>query len=174
VALGSLFRLQPVIENALKGLDVSAHKKPAIGKADRNPAIVAALDNLAYLTLQCRLGFPCESLRDQSDSIANFEISSRHRFLVHFPFAFAAALKVLIRYIMSPQNVPLQSIGDRREWDYGKPGRWLGFPNVDVLLFDSYSATQKRKPPPASLCCSRQPMRLSFFRLQPRLYKAGG
>jgi hypothetical protein len=75
VALGSLFRLQPLIQNALKGLDVSAHKKPAIGKADRNPAIVAALDNLAYLTLQCHLGFPCESLRDQSDSIANFEIS---------------------------------------------------------------------------------------------------
>jgi hypothetical protein len=143
VALGSLFRLQPLIENALKGLDVSTHKKPAIGKADRNPAIVAMLDNLAYLTLQCRLGFPCESLRDQSDSIANFEISSRYR----FPFAFAATLKVLIRYIVNPQNVPLHSIGDRREWDYGKPGRWLGFPNVDVLLFDSYGATQKRKPP---------------------------
>jgi hypothetical protein len=111
------------------------------------PSVAVLRAGIAYLTLQCHLGFPRESLRDQSDSIANFEISSRCRFLVHFPFAFAAALKVLIRYIVSPQNVPLHSIGDRREWDYGKPGRWLGFPNVDVLLFDSYSATQKRKPP---------------------------
>jgi hypothetical protein len=50
-----------------------AHKKPAIVKADRDPAIVAALDNFAYLTLQRHLGFPCESLSDQSDPIANLE-----------------------------------------------------------------------------------------------------
>src|SRR6266480_626291 len=51
---------------ALKGLSVSAHKKPAIVKADRDPAIIAALVNLADLTLQRRLGSPCESLSDQS------------------------------------------------------------------------------------------------------------
>jgi hypothetical protein len=72
-----------MVGNALKARDVSGHKKPAIVKADRDPAIVAALDNLAYLTLQCHLGFPCETLSDQSNPIANFEISFRFRVLLH-------------------------------------------------------------------------------------------
>jgi hypothetical protein len=59
--------------NVFKGFRVSGHKEPAIVKADRDPAIVATLDNLTYLTLQRRLGFPCETFSDQSDSIANFE-----------------------------------------------------------------------------------------------------
>jgi hypothetical protein len=59
--------------NAFKGFGVSAYKKPAIVIADRDPAIVAPLDNLAYLTLQRHLGFPRETFSDQSDSIANFE-----------------------------------------------------------------------------------------------------
>jgi hypothetical protein len=37
------------------------------------PAIVSALYNFAYLTLQRHLGFGCETFSDQSDSIANFE-----------------------------------------------------------------------------------------------------
>jgi len=79
-----------LIENALKGLSVSAHKKPAIVKADRDPAIIAALDNLADLTLQRHRGSPWESLSDQSDPIANFETDFQFRFLLHFPFAFSA------------------------------------------------------------------------------------
>jgi len=52
----SLFplRLQPRIRHALKGYGLLAHEKPAIIKADRDPAIVAALNNLADLTLQRR------------------------------------------------------------------------------------------------------------------------
>ena len=50
-----------------------AHEKPAIVIADCEPAIVSALYNFAYLTLQRHLGFPCETFSDQSDSIANFE-----------------------------------------------------------------------------------------------------
>jgi len=79
-----------LIENALKSLSVSAQKKPAIVKADPDPAIIAALDNLADLTLQRHLGSPWESLSDQSDPIANFETGFQFRFLLHFPFAFGA------------------------------------------------------------------------------------
>ena len=50
-----------------------ADEKPAIVIADCEPAIVSALSNFAYLTLQRHLGFPCETFSDQSDSIANFE-----------------------------------------------------------------------------------------------------
>jgi len=50
-----------------------AHEKSAIVIADCEPAIVSTLYNLAYLTLQRQLGFPCETFSDQSDSIANFE-----------------------------------------------------------------------------------------------------
>jgi hypothetical protein len=78
--------------NALKGLSVSAYKKPAIVKADRDPAIIAALDNLADLILQRHLDSPCESLSDQSDPIANFETNFQFRFLLHFPFAFGAEI----------------------------------------------------------------------------------
>jgi hypothetical protein len=81
-----------LIANALKGLSVSAHKKPAIFKADRDSAIIAALDNLADLILQRRLGSPCESLSDQSDPIANFETSFQFRFLDHFPFPYGPGI----------------------------------------------------------------------------------
>jgi hypothetical protein len=88
IASISLFplRLQPRIRHALKGFGLSGHEKSAIVKADRDPAIVAALNNLADLTLQRDLGFPCESLRDQSNAIANFETIFRPR-LIHFSFA---------------------------------------------------------------------------------------
>ena len=81
-----------LIKNALKRLDVLAPKKSAIIKPDRDPAVLAALDHLAYLILsQCHLVFPGESMSDQSDPIANFEASFRFGFLLHFPFAFSQA-----------------------------------------------------------------------------------
>jgi hypothetical protein len=75
--------------NPLKGLGVSAHKKSAIIKADRDPAIVAALDNFAYFILQRHFGFPGESFRDQPHPIANLETGFQVRILLHFPFAFS-------------------------------------------------------------------------------------
>jgi hypothetical protein len=74
---------------ALKGLNVSAHKKSAIIKADRDPAIVTVLDYFPYFTLQRLFGFPSESSSDQPDPIANFEISPQLRFLLHFALAFS-------------------------------------------------------------------------------------
>jgi hypothetical protein len=87
----SLFplRLQPRLAHALKGFNVSAHEKSAIVKADRDPAIVAALDNFADLTLRRHFGFPGESLSDQPDPIANFETGPQLRFLLHFALAFS-------------------------------------------------------------------------------------
>jgi hypothetical protein len=41
-----------------KGAGVSAQKKPAIVKSDGNPAIAAALDNLANFSTQRHLGSP--------------------------------------------------------------------------------------------------------------------
>jgi len=79
--------------NPLKGLGVSAHKKSAIIKADRDPAIVAALDNFAYFTLQRHFGFPGESFRDQPHPIANLETGFQVRIFLHFPFAFGPALQ---------------------------------------------------------------------------------
>ncbi len=79
-------RLQHLIGNALKGFRLSGHKKPAIVKADGNPAIVAALDNLAYLTLQRHLSFPCETFSDQSDPIANFETILQLRLILPLHF----------------------------------------------------------------------------------------
>ena len=75
--------------NALKGFNVSAQEKSAIVKADRDPAIVAALDNFADLTSQRHLGSPGESLSDQPDLIANFETGPQLRFLLHFALAFS-------------------------------------------------------------------------------------
>jgi hypothetical protein len=76
--------------NALKGLGGSAHKKSAIVKADRHPAIVTALDYFPYFTLQRHFGFPGESFSDQFDSVANFETDIGLRFaLLHFPFGFS-------------------------------------------------------------------------------------
>src|SRR6266404_7190904 len=66
-------RPQTHIRHALKGFGLLAHEKSAIVIADREPAIVSTLYNVAYLTLQRHLGFPCETFSDQSDSIANFE-----------------------------------------------------------------------------------------------------
>jgi hypothetical protein len=75
--------------NALKGLSVSTHKKSAIVKADRDPAIVTPLDYFPYFTLQRYFGLPGESLSDQPDPIANFETGLQQRFLFHFPLAFS-------------------------------------------------------------------------------------
>src|SRR5260221_9610247 len=82
-------RLQPEPCNALKGIWISAHKKSAIVKTDRNPAVLPELYNLCYLTLQRRLGSPCEGFSDQPDPIANFENGFQLRFLVHLPLAFS-------------------------------------------------------------------------------------
>jgi hypothetical protein len=41
----------PSLNQALKGFNVSAHEKSAIVKADRDPAIVAALDKLRRFDL---------------------------------------------------------------------------------------------------------------------------
>src|ERR1035437_3110039 len=83
----SFLRLQPRLAHALKGFNVSAHEKSAIVKADRDPAIVAALDNFADLTLQRHFGFPSEGFSDQPDPIANLETGLQLRFLLHFVFA---------------------------------------------------------------------------------------
>ena len=85
----SFLRLQPRLAQALKGFNVSAHEKSAIVKADRDPAIVAALDNFADLTSQRHLGSPGESLSDQPDLIANFETGLQLRFWLHFALAFS-------------------------------------------------------------------------------------
>jgi hypothetical protein len=75
--------------NALKGLGGSAHKKSAIVKADRHPAIVTALDYFPYFTLQRHFGFPGEGSSDQPDPIANFETGLQLRFWLHFALAFS-------------------------------------------------------------------------------------
>src|SRR5258708_18086806 len=82
-ALSRSFALRPQanIRHALKGFGLLAHEKPAIVIADCEPAIVSALSNFAYLTLQRHLGFPCETFSDQSDSIANFETIFHQVFL---------------------------------------------------------------------------------------------
>ncbi|HEX7566423.1 MAG TPA: hypothetical protein VF396_24695, partial [Bradyrhizobium sp.] len=85
----SFLRLQPRLAHALKGFNVSAQKKSAIVKAERNPAVVPELDNFADLTSQRNLGSPGESLSDQPDLIANFETGVWLRFLLHFALAFS-------------------------------------------------------------------------------------
>jgi hypothetical protein len=75
--------------NALKGLSGSAHKKSPIVKADRDPAIVAALDYFPNFASQRHLRSPGERLSDQPDMIANFETGFQLRILLHFPFAFS-------------------------------------------------------------------------------------
>jgi hypothetical protein len=59
-------------KRAFKGFRLSAQEKSAIVKADRDPAIGAALDYFPYFTLQRHFGFPGESFSDQPDPIANF------------------------------------------------------------------------------------------------------
>src|ERR1035437_8727889 len=82
-------RLQPGLCNPLKGPGLSAQKKSAIVKADRNPAVVPELDDLRYLTLQGLLGFPSEGFGYQPDPIANLETGVWLRFSVHLLFAFS-------------------------------------------------------------------------------------
>ena len=67
-------------------------EKSAIVKADRDPAIVPAFDDLADLILQRRFGFPGKRIGDQPHAVANLESASRPRFFSHFPFAFTAHL----------------------------------------------------------------------------------
>jgi hypothetical protein len=87
-ALSFCFRREPGLCNPLKGPGVSAQKKSAIVKAERNPAVVPELDNFADLTSQRNLGFPSEGFGDQPDPIANLETGVWLRFLVHLLFAF--------------------------------------------------------------------------------------
>src|ERR1019366_10356180 len=78
----SFLRLQPRLAQALKGFNVSAHEKSAIVKADRDPAIVAALDNFADLTSQRHLGSPGERPGDELHLIAYFQAAIGLRFAV--------------------------------------------------------------------------------------------
>jgi hypothetical protein len=86
-ALSFCFRREPGLCNPLKGPGLSAQKKSAIVKAERNPAVVPELDDLRYLTLQGLLGFPSEGFGDQPDPIANLETGVWLRFSVHLLFA---------------------------------------------------------------------------------------
>jgi hypothetical protein len=79
--------------NVLKGPSISAHKKSAIVKADRNPAVLPELYNLCYLTLQGLLRSPGKGFSDQPDPIANFETGFQLRFLVHLPLFYKPATR---------------------------------------------------------------------------------
>src|SRR5712664_5013142 len=81
--------LYPLARNALKGFGLATNEKSAIVKANGNPAIVAALDNIANFTLQRHFGFPRESTGDQHDLITNLKTGVQLRFLFHLS-AFSA------------------------------------------------------------------------------------
>jgi hypothetical protein len=69
----SLFRLQPELDQALELSGGGPHEQPAIVKANRDAAIVAALDNLANLPLKRRLSFPSERPGNELYPIADVE-----------------------------------------------------------------------------------------------------
>ena len=76
--------LYPLARNALKGFGLATNEKSAIVKANGNPAIVAALDNIANFTLQRHFGFPRESTGDQHDLITNLKTGGPIEIFVSF------------------------------------------------------------------------------------------
>jgi len=133
-------RLQPHVRNALKGIWISAHKKSAIVKTDRNPAVLPELYNLCDLTLQRRLGSPREGFSDQSDPIANFENGFQLRFLVHLPFAFSPS-STMRQSVEQPHGESNRKRAERPErgWIFNQPDseiKWMGrLATRDVVSF---------------------------------------